>query len=153
MESFTFIADNGHIAFRWVNEHSGKAISTLLSGFVAICCPTLPRSTRCCTASSESSPSTVGAHVRRTFWRVLPTDKDLASEALSIISKLFEVERQCALIAMPERTRARIVAAHRLASRALIATAAPHRDGVSAGLRAPALPIHHCTKVGGLSIA
>jgi hypothetical protein len=30
---FTFIADNGHIVFRWVNEHSGKAISSLLSGF------------------------------------------------------------------------------------------------------------------------
>ena len=30
---FTFIADNGHIVFRWVNEHSGKSISALLSGF------------------------------------------------------------------------------------------------------------------------
>jgi len=30
---FTFIADNGHIVFRWVNEHSGTAISNLLLGF------------------------------------------------------------------------------------------------------------------------
>jgi hypothetical protein len=30
---FTFIADNGHIVFRWVDEHSGKAISNLLFGF------------------------------------------------------------------------------------------------------------------------
>src|SRR5690606_32721525 len=30
---FTFIADNGHIVFRWVDEHSGTAIKSLLSGF------------------------------------------------------------------------------------------------------------------------
>lgn len=104
---FTFIADNGHIVFRWVNEHSGRAISTLLSGFHGH-------------LLSDASPIYnvlyrefgivavyCWAHVRRTFWRALPTDKDLATEALSIISKLFEVERQCALIAMPERTRVR----------------------------------------------
>jgi transposase len=104
---FTFIADNGHIVFRWVNEHSGKAISTLLSGFHGH-------------LLSDASPIYnvlyrefgivavyCWAHVRRTFWRALPTDKDLATEALSIISKLFEIERQCTLIAMPERTRVR----------------------------------------------
>jgi transposase len=104
---FTFIADNGHIVFRWVNEHSGKAISNLLFGFRGH-------------LLSDASPiynvlyrefGTIAvfcwAHVRRAFWRALPTDKDLATEALSIISKLFEVERQCALIAMPERTRVR----------------------------------------------
>jgi transposase len=104
---FTFIADNGHIVFRWVNEHSGKAISTLLAGF------------RGHLLSDASSIYDVlyrefgiiavycWAHVRRAFWRALPTDKDLATEALSIISKLFEVERQCTLIARPERTRVR----------------------------------------------
>jgi transposase len=104
---FTFIADNGHIVFRWVNEHSGNAISTLLSGFHGH-------------LLSDASPIYnvlyrefgivavyCWAHVRRTFWRALPTDKDLATEALSIISKLFEVERESALIAMPERTRVR----------------------------------------------
>jgi transposase len=104
---FTFIADNGHIVFRWVNEHSGKAISTLLSGFHGH-------------LLSDASPIYnvlyrefgivavyCWAHARRMFWRALPTDKGLATEALSIISKLFEVERQCALIAMPERTRVR----------------------------------------------
>jgi hypothetical protein len=104
---FTFIADNGHIVFRWVNEHSGNAISTLLSGFHGH-------------LLSDASPIYnvlyrefgviavyCWAHVRRAFWRALPTDKDLATEALSIISKLFEVERQCAFLAMPERTRVR----------------------------------------------
>jgi hypothetical protein len=104
---FTFIADNGHIVFRWVNEHSGKSIATLLSGF----CGHL--------LSDASSIYDVlyrefgivsvycWAHTRRGFWRALETDKALATEALSIISKLFEVERECLLIAMPQRTEFR----------------------------------------------
>jgi len=104
---FTFIADNGHIVFRWVNEHSGKAISALLSGFrghlLSDAAPIYNVLYRECGIVAVFC----WAHVRRMFWRALPTDKDLATEALSIISKLFEVERQCALIAMPERTRVR----------------------------------------------
>lgn len=104
---FTFIADNGHIVFRWVNEHSGKAISRLLAGF------------RGHLLSDAASIYDVlyrefgiiavycWAHVRRAFWKALPTDKDLATQALSIISKLFEIERECAQLPMPARTRAR----------------------------------------------
>ena len=104
---FTFIADNGHIVFRWVNEHSGKAISTLLSGFHGHLLSDAAPIYNVLYRESGIIAVYCWAHVRRAFWRALPTDKDLATEALSIISKLFEVERQCALIAMPERTRVR----------------------------------------------
>jgi hypothetical protein len=104
---FTFIADNGHIVFRWVNEHSGKAISTLLSGFRGHLLSDAAPIYNVLYREFGIVAVFCWAHVRRTFWRALPTDKDLATEALSIISKLFEVERQCALIAMPERTGAR----------------------------------------------
>lgn len=104
---FTFIADNGHIVFRWVNEHSGKAISTLLSGFHGHLLSDAAPIYNVLYREFGIVAVYCWAHVRRTFWRALPTDKDLATEALSIISKLFEVERQCALIAMPERTRVR----------------------------------------------
>lgn len=102
---FTFIADNGHIVFRWVNEHSGKAISTLLSGFRGHLLSDAASIYDVLYREFGIVPVFCWAHVRRGFWRALPTDKDLATEALSIISKLFELERQCRLIAMPERTQ------------------------------------------------
>jgi hypothetical protein len=104
---FTFIADNGHIVFRWVNEHSGKAISTLLSGFHGHLLSDAAPIYNVLYREFGIVAVFCWAHVRRMFWRALPTDKNLATEAMSIISKLFEVERQCALIAMPERTRVR----------------------------------------------
>ena len=104
---FTFISDNGHIVFRWINEHSGRAISTLLSGFHGHLLSDAAPIYNVLYRESGITAVYCWAHVRRAFWRALPTDKDMATEALSIISKLFEVERLCALIAMPERTRVR----------------------------------------------
>ncbi len=104
---FTFIADNGHIVFRWVNEHSGKSISDLLSGFRGHLLSDAASIYDVLYRELGIVPVFCWAHVRRGFWRALHTDKVLATEALSIISKLFELERQCKLIAMPERTRSR----------------------------------------------
>lgn len=104
---FTFIADNGHIVFRWVNEHSGKSISNLLSGFRGHLLSDAASIYDVLHRELGIVPVFCWAHVRRGFWRALHTDKALATEALSIISKLFELERHCKLIAMPERTRIR----------------------------------------------
>jgi hypothetical protein len=104
---FTFIADNGHIVFRWVNEHSGKSISALLSGFRGHLLSDAAAIYDVLYRELGIVPVYCWAHVRRGYWRALQTDKALATEALSIISKLFELERQCKLIAMPERTRVR----------------------------------------------
>ena len=104
---FTFIADNRHIVFRWVNEHSGKAISNLLFGFRGHLLSDAAPIYNVLYREFGIVPVFCWAHVRRGFWRALQTDKALATEALSIISKLFELERQCKLIAMPERTRLR----------------------------------------------
>jgi transposase len=104
---FTFIADNGHIVFRWVNEHSGKSISDLLAGFRGHLLSDAASIYDVLYRELGIVPVYCWAHVRRCYWRALQTDKALATEALSIISKLFEIERQCRLIAMPERTRVR----------------------------------------------
>jgi transposase len=104
---FTFIADNGHIVFRWVNEHSGKAISSLLSGFGGHLLSDAASIYGVLYRELGIIPVFCWAHVRRGFWRALHTDKALATEALSIISKLFELERACKLIAMPARTQVR----------------------------------------------
>ena len=111
---FTFIADNGHIVFRWVNEHSSAAIKGLLSGFrghllsdAASIYDVLYRELGIVSAFCW-------AHVRRGFWRALPTDKDLATEAIAIIGKLFELERESWLIPMPDRTQWRAARARPL---------------------------------------
>ena len=124
---FTFIADNGHIVFRWVNEHSGKTISTLLSGFHGHLLSDAAPIYNVLYREFGIVAVFCWAHVRRAFWRALPTDKDLATEALSIVAKLFEVERQCALIAMPERTRVRAERARPLLE-LLDAWIARHKD-------------------------
>lgn len=111
---FTFIADNGHIVFRWVNEHSGKAIASLLSGFRGHLLSDAASIYDVLYRELGIVPVYCWAHVRRAFWRALPSDNDLAMEAMSIIAKLFELERESLLIAMPERTQWRAARARPL---------------------------------------
>ena len=102
---FTFLADNGHIVFRWVNEHSGTTIKSLLSGFRGHLLSDAASIYEVLYRELGIVPVFCWAHARRAFWRALPTDKDLATEAIAIIGKLFELERESWLIAMPERTQ------------------------------------------------
>lgn len=166
---FTFIADNGHIVFRWVNEHSGKAISTLLSGFHGHLLSDASPIYNVLYRESGIVAVYCWAHVRRAFWRALPTDKNLATEALSIISKLFEIERQCTLIAMPERTGVRAERARPLLAlfdawialhqdredigaplQAAIGYYVNQRDGLRRFLQDGRLPIHNNGSEGQL---
>jgi transposase len=101
---FVFIADQDHIVFRAVPEHTSAAIVGLLSGFKGRL------------LSDASSVYDVlhrehgvlaffcWAHLRRYFWRSRDTDPARAHEALAIIAKLFEVERDTADIPMPAKT-------------------------------------------------
>lgn len=111
---FTFLADNGHIVFRWVDEHSGTAIKGLLSGFRGYLLSDAASIYDVLYRELGIVPAFCWAHVRRGFWRALPTDKDLATEAIAIIGKLFELERESWLISMPERTQWRAARARPL---------------------------------------
>lgn len=111
---FTFIADNGHIVFRWVNEHSGNAIKSLLAGFRGHLLSDAASIYDVLYRELGIVPVFCWAHARRAFWRALPTDKDLATEAIAIIGKLFELERASWLIAMPARTQWRAARARPL---------------------------------------
>jgi len=46
-------------------------------------------------------------HLRRYFWRGLPSDPQRALEALSLIAKLFEIERDCRGLSLSEHTAQR----------------------------------------------
>jgi hypothetical protein len=104
---FSFIADNGHIVFRWVNEHSGAAISTLLFGFRGYLLSDASSIYDVLHRDHGMTAVYCWAHVRRYFWKALDTDRALACEGLAIIAKLFVVARDCQTIAMPERTSER----------------------------------------------
>jgi len=103
---FVFIADRDHVIFRPVAEHTGLAIAGLLRGFKG---SLLSDASSIYGALYELGVVAVfcWAHVRRYFWRARETDPVRAHEALAILAKLFEVERDTAEIPMPARTSER----------------------------------------------
>lgn len=92
--------------FRPVPEHTTAAISELLQGFKGYL---LADASSIYDALGEAGIVLVycWAHVRRYFWRCRDTDPDIAKEALAILSKLFEVERDMVEVPMPARTAER----------------------------------------------
>jgi transposase len=100
---FVFIADRDHVIFRPVAEHTGVAIAGLLKGFKGAL---LSDAASIYGALYERGVVAVlcWAHVRRYFWRARETDPVRAHEALAILAKLFEVERETAAIPVPART-------------------------------------------------
>jgi transposase len=103
---FVFIADRDHVIFRPVAAHTGVAIAGLLKGFKGAL---LSDASSIYGALYELGVMAVfcWAHVRRYFWRARETDPVRAHEALAILAKLFEVERDTAEIPMPARTAER----------------------------------------------
>lgn len=103
---FVFIADQDHIVFRYSQEHTSEAMEKMLGGFhghlLADAAPIYD------TLHREGAIE-VGCwfHLRRYFWRGLPTDPQRALEVLSLIAKLFDVERECRGLALPEYTAQR----------------------------------------------
>ena len=71
------------------------------------------------------------AHLRRYFWKALGSDSERASEAIALIGKLFEVQRECVEVPMPERTGIRAEKAAPLL-RMLDLWVARHREGADA---------------------
>jgi len=103
---FVFIADRQHVIFRPTLEHTGEAISGLLEGFRG---KLLSDAASIYGALYDRGVVAVfcWAHVRRYFWRARETDPVRADEALAILAKLFEVERDTTEIPMPARTEER----------------------------------------------
>lgn len=71
------------------------------------------------------------AHLRRYFWHALGSDPERATEAIALIGKLFEVQRECLAIPMPERTARRAAKARPLLRR-LDLWVARYRDAADA---------------------
>lgn len=95
---FVFIADRDHIVFRYDHENNGDVMAKMLAGF---------HGNIQADASSifdilyrEHGMTEHGCwfHCRRPFYRAIETDPQRAYEALALISKLFEIDRELRLL-------------------------------------------------------
>jgi transposase len=131
---FVFIADQRHVVFRHAPTHDGPTVQKWLSGYRGY---VLADASSIYDVVYRLHPIVeVGcwSHLRRYFWRALGSDPERASEAIALIGKLFEIQRECVSVPMPERTATRARRA-RPVLRLLDAWVARHRD--SADPRGP----------------
>lgn len=101
---FVFIADDDHVVFRPTRRHNTAAIKALLGdyrGHLLLDAATIYDALFKDGGLVEVS---CWAHLRRYFWRARATEPKLATEALSILAKIFEVGRETWELPMPERT-------------------------------------------------
>jgi len=104
---FVLLGDDGHVVFRPSRAHTSEAISTMLAGFKGHVLA--DASTIYDVLYRDHGMFELGcwSHVRRYFWRALPSDGQRAYEALAILRKLFAVERKTRDLALPDRTAER----------------------------------------------
>jgi transposase len=104
---FVFIADRDHVVFRYLRSETSVAVSSLLSDFHGYLLSDAAPVYDALHRGGDVIEVCCWSHARRYFYRALETERSLALAPLSIISKLFELERECRLIPMPERTTVR----------------------------------------------
>jgi hypothetical protein len=104
---FVLIADHDHVVFRYAKEHSGPTVELLLEGFKGYLLADAAPIYDVLYRDHDMIEVCCWFHARRYFWRALASDRERALEALALISRLFEVERRCRDVPMPERTEMR----------------------------------------------
>jgi transposase len=104
---FVFIADRDHVVFRHVEQETSAAVSCLLSGFRGYLLSDAAPVYDALHRGGDVVEVCCWFHCRRYFYRALESDRVRGLAVLSIISKLFEVDRECREIPMPDRTRVR----------------------------------------------
>jgi transposase len=103
---FVFIADQDHVIFRYSAEHSSDAMQGFLHGFMGYL---LADAAAIYDILHRAGAVEVGCwfHLRRYFWRAIPSDPTLALEAMALIGALFKIERECRDLPLEEHTAQR----------------------------------------------
>lgn len=91
---FVFIADRDHVVFRYDREHNGQVFEKLLEGYHGHLLADAASVFDVLYRDHGMTEHGCWFHCRRPFYRALETDQQRALEALSLIGKLFEVERE-----------------------------------------------------------
>ncbi len=108
---FVMLADNSHVLFRYVERQTSEAVSGLLSSFRGHLLLDAAPVYDALFKDGERIEVGCWFHCRQGFWRALQTEGEPALEALSLISKLFEVERTTSALPLHERTAQRAAGA------------------------------------------
>lgn len=108
---FVLLADNDSVLFRYVERQTSEAVGALLSGFHGHLLLDAAPVYDALFSGGERVEVACWFHQRRYFWKALSSQKELALEGLSLIAKLFEVERRTKDKPLPERTTVRAAGA------------------------------------------
>lgn len=104
---FVLIADMDYVLFQYSPDHDGKTVRKILKGYTGNVLADAASVYDIIYRDDGMTEIGCWAHLRRYFWKALLTDRDRGYQVLSIIAKLYVVDRECAGIPMPERTEIR----------------------------------------------
>jgi transposase len=104
---FVFLMDQDHVVFRYSAAQNNAEIRRMLEPFRGHLLADAASIYDRLFSGGDMIEVACWAHLRRYLWRSLETDRHRALEALAIVGKLFEVERTCRDVPMPERTAVR----------------------------------------------
>jgi transposase len=104
---FVFIADRDHVVFRHASAQDSTAVQSMLEGFRGHLLADAAAIFDVLYRDHGMTEVACWYHCRRYFWRALESDRERALEALALISKLFEINRECRSLPPLERTSAR----------------------------------------------
>lgn len=91
---FVFIADRDHVVFRYDRKNNGEVVARLLDGYHGNLLADASSVFDVLYNEHGMTEHACWFHARRPFYRALESDPPRAFEALSLIGKLFEVDRK-----------------------------------------------------------
>jgi transposase len=108
---FAFLADQDHVVFRHARTHNGPTVRTLLAGYTGYLLADASAIYDVLYRDHDLIEVGCWYHCRKGYYRALGSDGPRALEALALIAKLFEIDRDTRAVPMPARTDARAVRA------------------------------------------
>lgn len=105
---FVFIMEHHHMVFRHTHQHNGDAVRAMLAGYRGLLLADAHAIYDHLYREHGIIESGDWSHVRRYFWKALPTDRVRSLQALGLIRELFAIERDVAAKPPNERLRWRL---------------------------------------------
>lgn len=104
---FVLIADRDHVIFRHTSKHDGAAVMSMLAGYEGYLLADASSVYDVLYRENDVTEAGCWSHARRYFWKAVETERGLAYQALSLISQLFAIERDCKEMSAEERLKHR----------------------------------------------
>lgn len=92
---FVFVADQDHVVFRHSRTHDSVVLAQMLKGYQGYLLGDATSIYSPLVTAEKIILACCWAHVRRYFFKARESDPARAVEAISIIGKLFDIERAC----------------------------------------------------------